>query len=130
MLGKPQSPYAAFGRGVWRRGRRKERNVNTEKIRHMHFELTEAQYQMLSANAKQCGLSRRAFLVRLIEGTPVKACPSYEIQLLRTEIHHIGNNINQIARSVNAGIAKAEDAEQAVYLLGQVYELMFKISNL
>ncbi len=103
--------------------------MNTEKKRHMHFELTEAQYQMLSANAKQCGLSRRAYFIRLLEGTPVKACPSQEIKLLRTEIHHIGNNINQIARSTNAGIASAEDAKQAIYLLGQVYELMFKISK-
>jgi len=36
---------------------------------------------------------------------------------------------NQIARSANAGIARAEDAKQAIYLLGQVYELMFRIAN-
>lgn len=57
--------------------------------------------------AKQCGLSRRAYLVRLTEGTPVRTRPSQEIKELRTEIHHIGNNINQIARCVNAGIARA-----------------------
>ena len=48
---------------------------------------------------------------------------------MRTEIHHIGNNINQIARSVNIGIAKAEDAKRGLYLLDQVYELMYKIGN-
>lgn len=37
------------------------------------------------------------------------------------EINRIGNNINQIARSVNAGIATSEDAHQALFLLGQVY---------
>ena len=67
--------------------------INTAKKCHMHFELTEKQYQLLSAQAKQCGLSRRAYLARLVEGKPVKACPSPEIGLLRTEIHHIGNNI-------------------------------------
>ena len=40
------------------------------------------------------------------------------------EVHHIGNNINQIARSVNVGIARAEDAKRGLYLLDQVYELM------
>ena len=60
---------------------------------HVHIELTPAQYQRLVAQAKQCGLSRRAYLVRLIEGTPVRARPSQEIKELRTEIHHIGNNI-------------------------------------
>ena len=42
---------------------------------------------------------------------------------------HIGNNINQIARSVNAGIAKAEDAKRGLYLLDQVYELMYEVAK-
>ncbi len=48
---------------------------------------------------------------------------------LRTEIHHIGNNINQIARSVNAGIATAEDARRGLFLLDKVYELMYQVAN-
>ena len=48
---------------------------------------------------------------------------------LRTEIHHIGNNINQIARSVNTGIAKVEDARRGLCLLDQVYELMYQIAR-
>ena len=82
---------------------------------HLHVELTPTQYELLSEQAKQCGLSKRALLVRLIEGKPVKARPTQEIKALRTEIHHIGNNITQIARSVNAGIARAEDAKRGLY---------------
>ncbi len=101
-----------------------------EKDRHhLHIELTPTQYQMLTEQAKQCGLTKRAYLVRLIEGKPVRARPSREIKDLRTEIHHIGNNINQIARSVNAGIARAEDARRGLYLLDQVYELMYQIAK-
>ncbi len=59
----------------------------------------------------------------------VKARPTQEIKDLRTEIHHIGNNINQIARSVNAGIASAEDARRGLYLLDQVYELMYQVAK-
>ena len=91
--------------------------------------LTPEQYQLLSGNAKKCGLTRRAFVVRLLESTEVRTRPSQEIKALRTEIHHIGNNINQIARSVNAGIATAEDAKQVLYLLTQVYELMYQIAR-
>ena len=90
----------------------------------MHIELTSAQYELLSEQAKRCGISKRAFLVRLIEGKPVKARPSQEIKDLRTEIHHIGNNVNQIARSVNAGIARSADAKHGLYMLDRVYELM------
>ena len=52
-----------------------------------------------------------------------------EIKALRTEIHHIGNDINQIARSVNAGIAKVEDAKRGLYLLDQVYELLYEVAK-
>jgi len=55
--------------------------------------------------------------------------PSQEIKDLRTEVHRIGNNINQIARSVNAGIAKAEDVKRGMCLLEQVYKLMYEIAN-
>ena len=96
---------------------------------HVHIEVTPAQYQRLVAQAKERGLSRRAYPVRLIEGTPVRSRPSQEIKELRTEIHHIGNNINQIARSVNAGIARAEDAKRGLFLLDQVYELMYQIAK-
>ena len=96
---------------------------------HLHIELTPEQYQMLTEKAKQCGLTRRALILRLLEGKEVRARPSEEIRELRTEIHHIGNNINQIARRVNAGIAGAREAKRALFLLEQVYELMYQIAK-
>lgn len=94
---------------------------------HLHIELTPAQYQLLTEQADACGLSKRAYLVRLLEGKPIRARPSREIQDLRWEVHKIGVNINQIARSVNAGIAKAADAKRGLYMLDQVYELMYEV---
>ena len=82
-----------------------------------------------AGRAWACGLTKTAYLRRLLLGTEVKARPSHEIKALRTEIHHIGNNINQIARSVNAGIARADDAKRGLYLLGQVYELMYQVAK-
>ncbi len=96
---------------------------------HLHIELTPEQYQILTGSAKRCGLTKRAFIVRLLEGVEVKARPTQEIKALRTEVHQIGNNINQIARSVNVGIATAEDAKRGLYLLDQVYGLMYQIAN-
>ena len=96
---------------------------------HLHIELTPQQYQLLCRQARECGLTKRAFLARLIEGQPVKARPSQEIKALRTEVRRIGDNINQIARSVNAGIARPEDAKRGLYLLDQVYELMYQVAK-
>ena len=91
--------------------------------------LSTEEKERLERDAGQCGLSKTAYLRRLITGTTVKARPSQEIKNLRTEIHHIGNNINQIARSVNAEIANAEDAKQALKTLNRVYELMYEIAK-
>ncbi len=113
-------PPAGGKKGVFR--------INKEK-HQMHFEMTPEQYQLLSTNARACGLSKRAYLIRLIEGNVPKARTSDEVKALRTEIHHIGNNINQIARSVNARIATPEDARYGIQLLGQVYELMYRIAK-
>ena len=103
--------------------------TDTEPKRHLHIELTQQQYDLLCRQARQCGLTKRAFLARLIEGRPVRARPSREIRELRTEVHRIGNNINQIARSVNAGIARPEDARRGLYLLEQVYEQMRRLEE-
>ena len=91
--------------------------------------LSKEERARLESSARRCGLSKTAYLRRLIMGTPVKARPAQEIKDLRTEIHHIGNNINQIARSVNAGIARPEDAKRGLYLLDQVYELMYQVAK-
>ena len=91
--------------------------------------LSTDEAQKLITNAKACGLTRTAYLRGLLNGYNLKPRPSAELEALRTEIHQIGNNINQIARSVNAGIAKPEDAKRGLYLLDQVYELMFRIAN-
>ncbi len=91
--------------------------------------LSQEEKERLENSARRCGLSKTTYLRRLILGMEVKPRPTQEIKDLRTEIHHIGNNINQIARSVNAGIATAEDARRGLYLLDQVYELMYQVAK-
>ena len=96
---------------------------------HLHIELTVEQYQQLCRQARLCGLCKRAYIVRLIDGTPIRARPSQEIKDLRTEIHHIGNNINQIARKANAGFASREETTRALRMLGEVYGLLYEVAK-
>lgn len=91
--------------------------------------LNQAEKEQLETNAEKCGLSKSVYLRRLIMGTEVKARSSAEIKELRTEVYNIGSNINQIARSVNAGVATPEMARQALFLLGKVYEMMYLIAK-
>ena len=82
--------------------------------------LSPEEKQRLEEDAKRCRLSKSVYL---------RARPSQEIKDLRKEVHQIGNNINQIARSVNAGIAGAEDARRALSMLDRVYNLMYEIAK-
>ncbi len=102
---------------------------NEQPVRHLHIVLAEDEYQALCQNAKKCGLTRSAYLRRLIMGTPVKECQAQEIRDLYAEINRIGNNVNQIARSVNMGIATSETAEQSLFLLQRIYDLMYALAN-
>ena len=102
--------------------------MNEEPYR-ICLRLSTNEAQKLITNAKACGLTRTAYLRRLLNGYDLKPRPSAELEALRTEIHQIGNNINQIARSVNAGIARPEDARRGLYLLDQVYELMYQVAK-
>ena len=100
-----------------------------DNLHHMHIELTREQYATLCAKAKKSGLTKRALIIRLLEGQEIRERPTEEIGLLREEVHRIGNNINQIARSVNEGIAKPEDAGHGLYMLDKVYEMMYQIGR-
>ena len=106
-----------------------DEKMNKEKKHHLHIELTEQQYELLKNNCKASGLSMRLYLVRLLEGVPIKSRPSAEIRELLTEVHKIGSNINQIARSINAGQGSSELAQRALFLLGKVYEMMYLIAK-
>ena len=91
--------------------------------------LNPEEKERLETDARRYRLSKTAYLRNLIMDRSVKEAPSQEVKLLRTEIHQIGNNINQIARSVNAGIADERDARQGLLMLNKVYELMYQIAK-
>ena len=66
---------------------------------------------------------------KLILGESIQAAPSEELRRLRTEIHQIGNNINQLARKANAGFASRDEVTRALRMLDRVYELMYQLSQ-
>ncbi len=91
--------------------------------------LNADEVQKLITNAKACGLTRTAYLRRLLNGYDLKPRPSAELEALRTEIHQIGNNINQIARKANAGFASREETTRALRMLDEVYGLLYEVAK-
>lgn len=91
--------------------------------------LTEAERKHLDQLAQESGLSRSNVVRACLEQTEIRPHQPAEIGDLYREINRIGVNINQIARSVNAGIATAEDARYGLHLLDRVYDLMYQIAK-
>ena len=90
--------------------------------------LNADEVQKLITNAKACGLTRTAYLRRLLNGYDLKPRPSAELEALRTEIHQIGNNINQIARKANAGFATREETTRC-WTRSMVYSMRLRNDN-
>ena len=90
--------------------------------------LSAEEKERLEHSARTCGLSKTAYLRRLILGKEVKALPSQEIKALRTEVHKIGVNINQIARLIKStGTVYAQDLEDIKGALAQIWQLQRSI---
>ncbi len=75
------------------------------------------------------GLSPSVAIRRLIAGANLQPNKAKDMKPLYAEINKIGSNINQIARSVNAGIATREDARHGLFLLQKVYDLMERMAE-
>ena len=72
--------------------------------------LTDAERRKLSQQGIRSGLPVSAAVREMIGGVTIRQRPPQELHDLYVEINHIGNNINQIARAVNArGFASGED---------------------
>ena len=96
---------------------------------NLHIRLDEDERAALEKGLQASGLPLSAYLRKLILGESIQAAPLEELRRLRTEIHQIGNNINQIARKANAGFATREETTRALRMLGEVYGLLYEVAK-
>lgn len=106
-----------------------ERSVVRKNQYNLHIRLDEYERAALENGLQTSGLPLSAYLRKLILGEHIQAAPSEELRRLRTEIHQIGNNINQLARKANAGFASRDEVIRALRMLDRVYELMYQLGQ-
>ena len=63
--------------------------------------LNKKEQQHLKAMVKRSGLSQEAYIRHLINGVIPNDAPSPDYFSMMKELHAIGNNLNQIARTLN-----------------------------
>ena len=106
-----------------------ERSAVRKNQYNLHIRLDEDERAALEKGLQASALPLSAYLRKLILGESIQAAPSEELRRLRTEIHQIGNNINQLARKANAGFASRDEVTRALRMLDRVYELMYQLSQ-
>ena len=80
------------------------------KTHMISVRLTDAERRKLSQICAVSGLPVSAAIREMIGGVAIRQRPPQELHDMYVEINRIGNNINQIARAVNArGFASGED---------------------
>ena len=81
-----------------------------ENAKTMTLRLNAAEYAHLCQQAEAAGLKKEPFVRTLIMGVNLRPRPPDEYAEIRRQLAAIGNNINQIARAVNArGVATKEE---------------------
>lgn len=79
--------------------------------------LSDDELSKLDIQAQKCGLSRAAFLRQMICGIQPKELPSPDFRPMMRQLYYCGNNLNQIARKVNAlNVIDAQHYEEALKL--------------
>lgn len=68
----------------------------------MSVRLTNKEHAHLKKQADNTGLKMEPYIRKLIAGKEVSPRPPEEYYKILTELNHIGNNINQIARVANS----------------------------
>lgn len=64
--------------------------------------LNDDEMERLTANQVRSGLSREAYVRRVLDGVVIKEIPPLEYHELKNALLKIGRNLNQIARIANA----------------------------
>ena len=83
-----------------------------KKETQIHLRISERDAALMRERAQAAGLGLSAYVRRcaLSGGAPAPAADARELRPIYTELRRCGNNINQIARTVNArGFASGED---------------------
>lgn len=87
--------------------------------------LNEQEHEHLKQQAALSGYPMEQFLRTLIVGEKMRPRPPNEYVEIRRQLAAIGNNINQIARAVNArGFASQEDIDTVASAQREIWQMM------
>jgi hypothetical protein len=94
----------------------------------LHLRLNDDEFEKLNTSVAKTGLSREAYLRKLITGQQPKELPPPDFRPMMRQLYYCGNNLNQIARKAHTlNVIDAQHYEEAVNLFRKT---VIEISNI
>lgn len=116
---------------------RRVRGANTKmkaqgQVKRTSFRLRQDSYDMLVSNAEKAGVSTREWLEEAILNNRTRivqrAKPSADLRTLATQVNRMGNNLNQVAHTLNsaqlAGLLSRDECLDAIERLDHIRALL------
>ena len=98
---------------------------------HIQFWLDKREAEALQKRVKKSGLSREAYLRHLVNGLVPQDAPPPDYFSMMRELHGIGNNLNQIARRLNAqGQMYDTEMEEMLQKQDELWQMMRKLLSI
>ena len=73
--------------------------MNTVRTKSVLIRMTESELEEMKKNVKKSGMNQQDYLVKAVTGKEIKNYDAF--RELLPEVSKVGNNLNQIARSLN-----------------------------
>ena len=89
--------------------------------------LTKAEKERIERNAKRAERSITDYLVLLSLEMPIHVAE--DVKPLLIELKRIGNNLNQIAATINSGVFRSDDFQDVVDEQKKIYEQLLEIAR-
>ena len=104
----------------------------SKQVKRTSFRLRQASYDTLEAKAKEAGITIREWLEEAILANRTRIVerrkPSADLSSLATQINRMGNNLNQVAHTLNAaqlaGKLTMEECLSAIKRLDHIRALL------
>ena len=93
----------------------------TKKIYRTCIRMSQKEYAMLRKKSKVAGMTMNKYLMEQLEEKRPWINRELESMELAEHLNRVGREINVIARDFNSGFGTAEQLNQAVELLKEVY---------
>ena len=88
-----------------------------KRTHDLHLRLNDDELEKLNVAVAKTGLSREAYLRKLIAGHQPKELPPPDFRPMMRQLYYCGNNLNQIARKAHAlNLIDAQQYDEAVKL--------------